>query len=60
MENDEEKKAAAKQTVIEQQIPRFFGRFNSIKEANGGQWFVGKNVSEWYERFDGYLNSCNT
>ena len=44
-ESDEAKKAAQKQVLMEEQMPRFFKKFNSLKEENGGDWLVGKNVS---------------
>jgi len=45
MEADEEKKTEMKKTLLETQIPRYFEKFSSIQEANGGQWIVGKNVT---------------
>jgi glutathione S-transferase len=45
MESDEGKKAELKKTLLETQIPKYFNKFSAIKEENGGQWMVGKNVT---------------
>lgn len=44
-ENDETKKAEFKKAFVETQVPKYFGKYNSIIEANGGKWLVGQNPS---------------
>jgi len=42
---DEAKKEELKKELVETISPRFFNKLTSIKEANDGEWLVGKNVT---------------
>jgi len=44
-ESDETKKAEYKKALLEVHVPKYFGKFDSIIEANGGKWLVGQNVT---------------
>jgi len=44
-EADETKKAELKKALLEVHVPKYFGKFDSIVEANGGKWLVGQAVT---------------
>jgi len=44
-ESDENKKAEYKKTLLDNYVPKYFGKFDSIIEGNGGKWLVGEKLT---------------
>lgn len=45
LEKDEAKKQAQKKNLVENIIPKYFGKLNKIQAENGGNFLVGKSAT---------------